>query len=150
MSYYYSYDEFKNDIALLRDRVKEFNPDTILSIARGGMIPGLFLAQAIDCRRLFTINTILYEGNQKLEKIEILNIPDLEGSKRVLVVDDIIDSGETAKAVLELLKSRYPSVKFALTSIFYKTSASISPDFAIKEAKDWIDFFWEVDIKGEL
>jgi xanthine phosphoribosyltransferase len=143
--YYYSYDEFKEDISTLKKRIEPFRADTLLSIARGGMLPGLFLAEALDTRRLFTLNAIHYDDTRKLDSLEIFNIPQLEDAKRILVIDDIIDSGDTVEAVMALLRGRYPDKEFALASIFYKKEASVQPDYSVKEAKGWIDFFWEAD-----
>ena len=145
--YYYSYEEFRDDIKSLKERVSTFNPDTLLGIARGGLMPSLFLAHSFDTNRLFIINTIHYNNTQKLDTMDIFNIPNLSDAKRVLIIDDIVDSGETVEAVLRLLKEKYPDIEFKLATLFYKSSALIRPDFAVKEAKSWIDFFWEIDSK---
>ncbi len=143
--YYYSYEEFRDDMHKLKDKISDFSPDTLLSIARGGLMPGLFLAHALDTNRLFTINAIHYDDTKKLESMEIFNLPNLSDAKRVLLIDDIVDSGDTVRAVLKLLGKKYPNIEFKLASIFYKSSAPIQPDFSVKEADRWIDFFWEAD-----
>jgi xanthine phosphoribosyltransferase len=91
------------------------------------------------------INSILYVGDQKGEQCEVFNIPDLGKAKRVLLMDDIIDSGETVKEVLASLKNHFPDVEFRIASIYYKKTAAIQPDFALYEADEWIEFFWEKD-----
>ena len=146
---YYPYEEFIDDINKLYNLTKEFNPDTILPIARGGLTIGHFLGMKMDLRSVFAINSIHYDDTKKLDKITIENIPNLKDSKRVLIVDDIVDSGDTAKAILELLKNRYQDIEFKLATIFFKSQALVKPDFTLKEAKEWIDFFWEVDILKE-
>jgi len=143
--YYYSYDEFLGDAIALAHKVKEFKPDTLLAVARGGLTLGHFMAQAMDTRRLFALNSIHYNKDKKLDTLEIFNIPNLDDAKRVVIVDDIVDSGETLKAVLELLKKEYPNCEFRLATIFYKPTAIIEADYTIKKAYEWIDFFWEVD-----
>lgn len=143
--YYYSYEEFLGDAVALANKVKEFKPDTLLAVARGGLTLGHFMAQAMDTRRLFALNSIHYNKERKLDSLEIFNIPDLSSAKRVVVVDDIVDSGETLKGVLELLKKEYPNCEFKLATIFYKPTAIIEADYKIKEAHEWVDFFWEVD-----
>jgi len=104
------------------------------------------MAQGMDTRRLFALNSIHYDKTRKLETLEVFNIPDLKNAKKVLIVDDIIDSGETLREVLRLLKEKYPQAEFKLATIFYKPTAVIEADFAIKKAHEWIDFFWEVDL----
>jgi len=143
--YYYEYDEFLGDAVALAHKIKEYNPDTLLAVARGGLTLGHFIAQAIDTRRLFALNSIHYDKERKLDSLEVFNIPDLSTAKRVIIVDDIVDSGETLKEVVRLLKIKYPHCEFKLATIFYKPTAVIEADYTIKEAHDWIDFFWEVD-----
>ena len=143
--YYYCYDEFLQDIKTLHRKIKDFHPDTLLAIARGGLTMGHFLASAMDTRRLFALNSIHYEGSKKLDTLQIFNIPDLSDAKRVLILDDIADSGETLLAVLNELQERYPDVEFKIATLFYKPDSLIQPDFSVKEAPSWIDFFWEVD-----
>lgn len=142
---YYGYSEFLGDVKELSAKVKEYNPDTLLAVARGGLTLGHFMAQALDTRRLFALNSIHYEKSSKLDTIEIFNIPDLNSAKRVVVVDDIVDSGETLSEIIKVLQKTYPHCEFKLATIFYKPTAIIQADYTLKEAKEWIDFFWEVD-----
>lgn len=144
--YYYTYEEFLDDVLELAKKVEDYNPDTLLAVARGGLTLGHFMAQAIDTRRLFVTNSVHYEKSQKLDTIEIFNIPDLSDAKNVLIIDDIIDSGDTLNALLNMLKERYPHVQFKLATIFYKPDALVQADFTLKEAHEWIDFFWEKDL----
>ena len=92
---YYSYDEFKVDVNKLAKEIKPYKPDVILAVARGGMTLGHFPSEALEMRDLYSINSIHYEETRKLDTINIFNIPDLSRAKRVVLVDDIIDSGET-------------------------------------------------------
>ena len=145
--YYYGYDEFVPDVLELTKKVREYDPDTLLAVARGGLTLGHFMAQAMDTRNLFALNSIHYDKSTKLDTIEIFNIPDLSRSKKVLVIDDIIDSGETLQELIRILQKKYPRVQFRLATIFYKPTAIIKADFTLKEAHDWIDFFWEKDVE---
>ena len=144
--YYYSYSEFIVDISNLSNQIKEYKPDAILAVARGGLTISHFLAQALNIRRVLTLNSIHYDNDKKLDSLEIFNIPSLSSYKKVVIVDDIIDSGETLKEILLLLQNRYQHCEFKLATIFYKSTAVIKADYSVKEAFDWIDFFWEVDV----
>jgi xanthine phosphoribosyltransferase len=143
--YYYGYEEFLHDIRELRQMIRSYDPDTLLAVARGGLTMGHFLANAMDTRRLFALNSIHYNGTEKLDTMEVFNIPDLSDAKKVLILDDIADSGETLVAVLKQLRGRYPEVQFKIATLFHKPESLIRPDFALKEPPAWIDFFWEVD-----
>lgn len=144
---YYSYEAFVKDTKKLIELSKDYQADTLLAIARGGLTLGHAYALAVDNRRLFAINSILYEKDQKGQKCEIFNMPDLKDAKRVLVLDDIVDSGETMKEVITLLRTSYPDVEFKIASLFYKPTAVIQPDYSVNEAKEWIGFFWEKDFE---
>ncbi|MDD3344137.1 MAG: phosphoribosyltransferase family protein [Sulfurospirillaceae bacterium] len=143
---YYSYEEFKTDVNKLAKEIKPYNPDVILAIARGGMTLGHFLSEALDMRDLYSINSIHYEETRKLDTINIFNIPDLSRAKRVVMVDDIIDSGETMIEIQRVLTQKYPDVEFKIASIFYKEKALLRPDFTAREATEWIEFFWDFQI----
>jgi xanthine phosphoribosyltransferase len=143
--YYYGYDEFIEDTKRLVSKVSDFEPDTLLAIARGGVTLGHFMAEALGTNRLFVLNSIHYDGTKKLDTFEIFNIPDLKDAKRVLLIDDISDSGETFVEILGRLEKLYPEIEFRTVSIFYKKSSLHLPHYSLKEANGWIDFLWEVD-----
>lgn len=145
---YYSYGEFLTDSKTLLSQIQKYNPDVIVVIARGGMCLGHLLAQGLNLRDIYTINSVLYEDTSKNDKQQIFNIPNLTKYKRLLVVDDIVDSGETAFNVIKILKNKFFNLDIKLASIFYKRSAIINPDFKVQEATKWVDFFWEVDLKS--
>ncbi len=144
---YYSYDLFVQDSQFLVNLCRTYNADVLLAVARGGLTLSHLMAQALDIRNLFTLNSIHYEGEQKLDTFNIFNIPDLSNAKKVLIIDDIIDSGETMKEILIILNDKYPNIEFKIATLFYKSTALIKPDFSVREANEWINFFWEVDIK---
>lgn len=143
--YYYGYDEFKVDINNLASKLQDEKFEAILGVARGGLLLTQFLAIKLNLRDVFTINSILYDDTMKNEKSKVFNIPDLSGYKKVLIADDIVDSGETLSNILEILEKSFPHIEFKIASLFYKKTALITPDFMEKEATAWIDFFWEVD-----
>ncbi len=96
-----------------------------MAIARGGLTLGHFIAIGLNIRSLYSINSIHYDGDRKLDYIEIFNTPDIKEAKRVLVVDDIVDSGETMSEVLRILRKDYPEVEFKVATLFYKKEALV-------------------------
>ncbi|WP_024954423.1 phosphoribosyltransferase [Sulfurospirillum arcachonense] len=143
---YYSYDEFRVDVNKLAKELKEYQPDVVLAVARGGMTLGHFLAEALEMRDLYAINSIHYEETRKLDTINIFNIPDLSKAKKVVIVDDIIDSGETMIEIKKILQKKYPDLDLKVASIYFKEKALLRPDYAIREATEWIEFFWDFEI----
>lgn len=148
MRYYYCYAEYLSDSKKLTSSIDD-DFDAIVAIARGGMVLAHMLGEHYDIREVYTINTIGYNDTEKLDRVEVFNIPDLKQAKNILVVDDIVDSGATMKLVLQLLSEHYPDSSFKSAALFYKTSAVIKPDWHVRYAEEWIDFFWSVDMASE-
>jgi len=143
---YYPYQEYKQDLKSLIKKIDQ--PfDAILGIARGGLSMAQMLGEYYDLREVYAINTIGYEDTQKNASVEVFNIPDLKSAKIVLIVDDIVDSGDTLVEILKVLNSKYPSVIFLTASLFYKKTAKITPTWYVKEPKGWIEFFWSEDLR---
>lgn len=144
--HYYPYTEFRDDLKLLTQKIdKPF--DVIVGISRGGLSMAQMLGEYYDIRKVYAISSIGYNDALKLDEVRVFNIPDLSDAKSVLIVDDIVDSGDTIAEVLRVLKSRFDSVTLYSASIFYKKSAKIAPTWYVKEPQGWIEFFWSVDLK---
>lgn len=144
---FYSYDEFARDVKDMARKVRdEFNPEAILAVARGGLTLGHSLATALENRNLFTLNSIHYEESKKLDTIEIFNIPDMSKFSKILLVDDIIDSGESMVEIKRALFKIYPNLDVKIATIFYKPKALLLPEFKVREADDWVEFFWDIRI----
>ena len=144
---FYSYDEFAVDAEKMAKQIKdEFDPEVILAVARGGLTLGHSLAVALENRNLFTLNSIHYEDTNKLDTIQIFNVPDLSKYTKILLVDDIIDSGESMVEIKRELLKRYPNLDIKIATVFYKEKALLLPEFKVKEAHDWVEFFWDIHI----
>lgn len=147
---YYSYEECRDDCLELVPKIRDYNPDALIAIARGGLTLGHLLSEALETREIYSLNSIHYDGTKKLDTFEIFNIPDLSRKHKIVLVDDIVDSGESMVEIIKILKEKYPHCEFKIATIFYKPTALIQPDFSVKEAKDWIEFFWEKDLAQKI
>jgi len=96
--------------------------------------------------RLQPIIELQGSNNQKLDTIDIFNIPDLSKFNKILIVDDMIDTGESMVAIKQELLNRFPHIELKIATIFYKRKALLLPDFTVREAHEWIEFFWEEQI----
>jgi len=143
---YYSYKDFVADAKILLEDIELYKPDAIVAVARGGMALAQLIGEAMDTREVYSVNSILYEGTVKLDHCKVFNIPNLENRKKVVLIDDIVDSGESMKHIIAKMRNLYPECEFKIATLFYKPSACLQPDFTVREAKDWIEFFWEVDL----
>lgn len=140
---YYSYEQFKIDTKKIIQKSPQI--DAILGIARGGLTLSHALAEGLDLREVQTLRTELYDNTTKRNTITIIDTTTFTSKQKVLVVDDIADSGETLNVVMQHLKHKYPQTTFISATLFYKTSSSYEPDIWINEASQWIEFFWEKD-----
>ncbi|WP_104640495.1 phosphoribosyltransferase [Helicobacter bizzozeronii] len=150
MRQYYSYADFKQDVLALAQQIEQdFKPQAIIAILRGGMTLAHFLGLYWNIKEVYAINASSYSSDRTQSTLEISNIPHLNPQhQQVLVVDEIVDSGKSFQGVLRVLKQQYPQVLFKSATLFAQKSARFKADFALKEAKCWIDFFWEVDLGG--
>jgi xanthine phosphoribosyltransferase len=144
---YYAYENFKKDTNKLIQKVQKFEPELIVGIARGGLTLAHAMAEGLDVRELQTLRTELYDKTCKRDELSVFETCVFDAKKRVLVVDDISDSGETLAAIMKHLQGKYREIEFVSATLFYKKTSIYEPDFWINEADDWIDFFWERDFK---
>ena len=121
-------------------------PDLIVGVARGGLIPAGAIGYAIGVKAMGAINVEFYTDiGQTLEEPLILS-PQLDTDslkgKKVLVVDDVADSGKTLDLVVNLLKETADDVRSAV--IYTKPKTIFEPDFSWKKTDQWINFAWSV------
>lgn len=124
--------------------VDDWEPDIILSVARGGFFLGGGLGYAIGLKAVSVLNVEFYTGiNERLDEPVILaptpNPSELAGMK-VLVADDVADSGETLKMVKDFLAPHAEEVRTA--TLFEKPTTVVHPDYVWKTTDKWIDFPW--------
>lgn len=144
MKQFYKYEEFIKDIEVFSTKLQNTKIDTIVGIARGGLTLSHFLASKLNVRDVQSINAISYHNNVQTN-LEITNIPNLKDKINILLVDDIADSGETLKQIIETLHNTYDNLKITTLSIFYKKSSCVKPDIYLHQNENWIDFFWEYE-----
>ncbi|PHQ89588.1 MAG: nicotinate phosphoribosyltransferase [Sulfurimonas sp.] len=144
---YYPYENFKNDTNTLIEKVKAYDAQVIIAIARGGLTLAHAMAEGLEIRNIQTLRTELYDGSTKRNSISIFGTSNLKNIQRVLVVDDIADTGDTLDAVMNKLSTLNPEVEFKVATLFFKKTSIYKPHFWINEATEWVDFFWERDYK---
>ncbi len=149
MKHYYTYEEFRDDTNKLLGLLREAKYDGIVAISRGGLTLAHCVAEGLNLRDVQSIRTELYDDTTKRDVIKLFGECKFEHHKKVLVLDDIADSGETLQFVMNHLAKNYLDVNFESATLFYKKTSVYEPTFWIQEATMWIDFFWERDFKGE-
>ena len=147
MKLFYTYDEFESDARTLAKSLKNEGFDAIIGVARGGFFLAARLAYLLGIRQLHSVSVTQYKGSEQ-GSVNICSLPKLTGAKKVLVCDDICDSGACLSALMSELKGSF-QCEFGSATLFYKSTAIFKPDFYAKQALGWIVFPWEVDALGE-
>ena len=123
-------------------------PDLIVAIARGGLIPAGAIAYAMDVKAIGTMNVEFYSGigetlDEPMLLPPLMDVSAMDG-KRVLVVDDVADSGKTLIDEHGLTLDGSAAVRVeARSAVVYKKPVSIiEPDYVWSHTDKWINFPW--------
>jgi len=142
-----SWDQFHRDAKALAWRLVGAGPFTgVVCITRGGLVPAAIVARELDLRLIETVCVSSYSGDHKqgeLKVIKTIAAPlAANGGKGVLIVDDLVDTGKTAKVVRELL----PQAHFA--AVYAKPMGRPMVDTFITEVSQdtWIYFPWDTGL----
>lgn len=150
----YSWDEVYMLCKELARKIKDskFKPDVIVAIARGGWIPARILADFLFIKELYSVKAehwgIVATVTGKARITQPLTV-DLKG-KKVLIVDDVADTGETIEIVAKHVKEKgAKEVKTAV--IDFKHTSKFVPDYYAREMERWawIVYPWSIyeDVK---
>jgi hypoxanthine phosphoribosyltransferase len=121
-----------------------YKPDVVVAVARGGLIPSRILTDLLECPQLATIQVEFY-----VDIAETKNEPALKqaltaqvSGKKVLLVDDIADTGKSLQLALRHLKEQGAQEVKAAT-IYYKPQSAFKPDFFENQTSNWVIFPWD-------
>ncbi|MDD5022600.1 MAG: phosphoribosyltransferase [Candidatus ainarchaeum sp.] len=130
--------------ALSKKIEQEFKPDIIVSILRGGMVPARIFSDLLHNRNVASMRVEFYSGIEKTKKEPIISqtISCDVKNKRILLVDDVSDSGYSMKKAVEYLKEKNPS-EIRTVAIHYKPKSIFKPDYFYEETEAWIIYPWE-------
>jgi uncharacterized protein len=121
-----------------------FLPDIIIAVARGGLLPAGALSYAMGVKLSDAINVEFYTDVHQTLPDPVLLAPMLDtesiAGRKLLVVDDVADSGRTLALVLELLRGLGAEARSAV--IYGKPRSVIRPDYLWRATDDWIVFPW--------
>lgn len=133
-----TWEQVHRDALRLAEKLKKVQQfDAILTVCRGGLVPASLVARALD---IHVIDTLCFKTiNDQEELIKSTTLPD----KNLLIIDDIVNTGHTAKAVRKL----FPHAHYA--SLYVKDDYKNLVDTYITDVNQetWFVFPWERDIK---
>ncbi len=144
-------DQLINDSFILAKQIYDsgFEPDIIIVLWRGGTPVGMAVHEFLLYKGVKSYHTVIktesYTGigtraEVRIEHIDAL-LSTVAPNSKVLVIDDIFDSGKTMHKVHELLQQKTPHIKLA--TLYYKPHANLTdlvPDYYVTETAQWIVF----------
>lgn len=144
----FSYEEFGEASRVLAQQIADsgYQTDIVVAIARGGMLLAGSLSYALGVKSCGALNVEFYTGiGTRLPEPVILppllDAPSLSG-KRVLLVDDVSDSGRTLAMVIQLLEASGAEVR---TVVLYTKPGTVQEaDYTWRRTEKWINFPWSV------
>ncbi len=137
--YYLSWDELHRDTRTLARRLLDQPWRGIISIARGGLVPGAILARELNLRVVDTLCIASYDHDQQ-GGLNILKSVEGDGEGYIMV-DDLVDTGTTAKVARDLLP------KATFVTVYAKPAARELAQHFVREfdQNTWIHFPWDID-----
>lgn len=122
-----------------------YRPDLIVCVARGGLIPAGAIAYALDMKPVLVMNVEFYtQVGETLPDPRLLDpLPDFNALKgaKVLIVDDVVDSGRTLQYVQELCEHNGVADQ-RLAVIYEKPVSALKADYVWRHTDLWISFPW--------
>ena len=132
-----------------------YRPDIILAIARGGLFVAGSLGYALSVKNLYVMNLEFYTGVDTRLDVPMVLPPYLDPSEladtKVLIADDVADTGLTLEAVHEFSSG---VVAESRTAVLYEKPTSVVPcDYVWRRTDLWINFPWSTEpplVEGEV
>ncbi len=123
----------------------KFIPDTIIAITRGGWIPARLLSDLLEVSNITTIRVEFYLDLCRTRKKPILTqkLTEQIESKKILLVDDVADSGKSLQVAQNHILQKKPST-LKIATLYKKPQSKIEPNFYEKITKYWIIFPWDI------
>lgn len=121
-----------------------YQPDIILAIARGGLIPAGSLGYALSIKNTYVMNVEYYTGVDQRLDVPVFLPPHLDligvEDKQFLIVDDVADTGHTLQMVRDFCAGKVADVRCAV--IYEKPRSVIQCEYVWKRTDRWIEFPW--------
>lgn len=121
-----------------------FKPDIIVGVSRGGWPPARVMSDLLENPKLANVAAEFYVGVAETKGKPVITQPvsvSVKG-KKLLVVDDVADTGESLRLVRSHLEKQ-GATEVKIATIYYKPWSIIVPDYYEKETSSWVIFPWE-------
>jgi len=141
-----SWDEIYELLLSLAKRIREtgYVPEVIVGVSRGGWPPARIMSDLLENQNLANMKVVFYKDIGVRNRAPVITQPvtsEVTG-KRVLVVDDVADSGLSLREVSKHLK-RKGARDIKVCTIYLKPKSVFTPDFYARKTTKWVIFPWE-------
>jgi len=125
-------------------RANGFKADLIIGITRGGLVPARILSDLIETQSFSNIQIEYYQGINQTKKEPILKqcLTIRLTDKRILLVDDISDSGRSLQIAKKHLQ-QMGAKEIKIATLYAKAASITKPDYCEKLTNKWIVFPWD-------
>jgi len=154
------WEDIQEDCKTLADKLAKYNFTCIVGIANGGMIPATLLAKHLKVDKLLSANLKSYQDDKPRDGahstndvVKVISFPswgDLRNEERVLIVDDLVDTGLTLRRIKQMgniinWEKEDKEDCWVYTTLYYKPKSIFKPSYTVREFDndEWVVFPWE-------
>ncbi len=141
-----TWDEIYDMLLKLARRVRNsgFSPEVIVGVSRGGWPPARIMSDLLENQNLANVRVVFYQDIGVRNKRPVITQPVTSRvkGKRVLVVDDVSDTGRSLRVVYTHLK-RKRAGKIKVCTLYLKPGSVFTPHFYARKTTKWVIFPWE-------
>lgn len=141
-----TWDEIYDFLLSLAEKIRDdgFKPDVIVGVSRGGWPPARVMSDLLENPAIANVKAEFYLDVAKTKGEPVITQPvsvSVRG-KKVLLTDDVADTGKSLRLVKSHLKEK-GATEVRISTIYYKPWSVVVPDYYEKETSSWIIFPWE-------
>ena len=140
------WDDIERLCEVVADKIRHsgFRPEVIVAVSRGGLPPARILSDMLGVNDVASVSVRYYRRPGEREEKPVITCPlnaDVRG-KKVLIVDDVADTGHSLQVVREHVLGRGAS-EVRIATLHYKPWSVLKPDYYAEETDAWVIYAWE-------
>lgn len=150
-----SWDEITEWARVLSMKIKDSGwlPDIVVAIARGGYAPARLVCDYLGISDLISLQVVHWPSTAQVAEKAYIKYPlsvDLSG-KKVLVIDDIVDTGDSIQLAKEYIERNNKNVEVRTAALqWISTVAKFKPDYWAIEVRDWVWFVYPWNVTEDM